>query len=153
VASDVVVVMAPGTAPDLPGDVQVAYDAVGGEGPLMGLVAGLAAARHEVVVVVGGDMPWIRADVVQALTATLGADRAIAALASDGRTQPLPIALRRDPVLSAARRLVESGERRLGALLDALDVAVIAEDQWRALDPGADTLRDIDVVDDLPPGA
>jgi molybdopterin-guanine dinucleotide biosynthesis protein A len=73
-----------------------------------------------------------------------------AALQFDGRRQQLPMALRRQAALHAARRLTDSGERRLGALLDALFVATIAEKTWRRLDPGGATLRDIDTPDDLP---
>ena len=63
--------------------------------------------------------------------------------------QQLPVALRRDAGLAAARRLIDLGERRLGALLEALDGALIAEETWRILDPAGDTLRDVDTPGDL----
>ena len=57
--------------------------------------------------------------------------------------------LRRAAAMAAAARLVGGGERRLGALTDGLATWIIDEPTWRALDPGADTLRDIDTPDDL----
>lgn len=150
IATDTVVVVSPGSTVDVPAGVRVVRDPVAYGGPLVGVVTGLAAARHASAVVVGGDMPWLRAAVLSAMVDALQSDVAAAALGFEGRPQPLPIALRREPALAAARDLVASGERRLGALLGALDVAVIAEETWRLLDPDAATLRDIDTPDDLP---
>jgi hypothetical protein len=59
------------------------------------------------------------------------------------------MAVRRDPALAAIDRLVVQGERRLGALIEALRTRTIAESTWRALDPDGDTLRDIDAEADL----
>ncbi len=153
VAADVVVVTGPEGAPGVPVGVRVACDAVADGGPLIGVVAGLESARHEAVVVVGGDMPWVRGDVLRALLGALDRGHDVAALESGGRPQQLPIALRRATALEAARRLTESGERRLGALLEALDVAVIAETEWRVLDPDGVTVRDVDTPADLHPPA
>lgn len=150
VAGDIVVVVGPDATIQLPAGVRLARDPVAYGGPLVGVMAGLAEARHHVVVVVGGDMPWLCAEVLTALVDALGAAHEAAALEFGGRRQQLPLALRRGAALNAAQRLVDSGERRLGALLDALDVATITEKMWRLLDPGAATLRDIDTPDDLP---
>ena len=49
-----------------------------------------------------------------------------------------------------AERLLANGERRLRALLDELEVRVIAPTTWRALDPDGATLRDVYVPADLP---
>jgi molybdopterin-guanine dinucleotide biosynthesis protein A len=151
VAEDVVVVLAPGAEPALPVGVRVAQDAAIGQGPLVGVVAGLEAVRHDAVIVVGGDMPWLRPDVLGLMLASLDGPTASVALEVDGRAQQLPLVVRLEPALSAVRRLVESGERRLGALLESLTSTTIAEADWRAIDPGADTLRDIDAPEDLPP--
>lgn len=151
VADDLVVVAAPDLTPDLPDGVRVAHDAEGGGGPLIGVLAGLSAARHGTVLVVGGDMPWARADVLVLLIVSIEHGHDSAALEFDGRTQQLPLALRRDVALGVVTRLVEAGERRLGALLDGSSVIVIAEGDWRTLDPDAWTIRDVDTRDDLPP--
>jgi molybdopterin-guanine dinucleotide biosynthesis protein A len=153
VADDIVVVVAPGSDPELPADVRVAYDLATGQGPLVGVLAGLEAVRNDAVLVVGGDMPWLHPVVLGLMLASLEGSGSAVALEVDTRAQQLPLVVRREAALSAARGLVESGERRLGALLEALDVATIAEADWRAIDPGADTLRDVDVPEDVPPSA
>lgn len=153
VADDIVVVVAPGSEPELPADVRVAYDPATGQGPLVGVLAGLEAVRHETVIVVGGDMPWLRADVLEAMLASLDGPAGAIALEVDAQAQQLPLVVRQDAALEAARRLTGSGERRLGALLVVLAVTTIAEADWRAIDPEADTLRDVDVPEDVLPSA
>lgn len=61
-----------------------------------------------------------------------------------------PLLNRTIAALGPVATVKDAGERRLGALADALDVAAIAEKTWRLLDPGGATLRDIDTLDDLP---
>ena len=77
-----------------------------------------------------------------------GADAAI--LAHDGDALPLPMALRRGTAEQAVGKLLGGGERRLRALTGALEATVIDESTWRAHDPTAATLSDIDTPEDLP---
>lgn len=149
VADDIVVVVAPGSEPELPADVRVAYDPATGQGPLVGVLAGLEAVRHDTVIVVGGDMPWLRPEVLGLMAAGLQGSTEAVALEVDTRPQQLPLVVRRGAALSAARGLVESDERRLGALLEALEVTMIAEADWRPIDPDADSLHDVDTPEDL----
>jgi molybdopterin-guanine dinucleotide biosynthesis protein A len=152
VASDVVVVASADASPDLPSGVRLARDPVADGGPLVGVVAGLDAAANEVVLVVGGDMPWLVPEVLAALVAALGSESEIAVLESSGRVQQLPVAVRRTKALAAARTLTDGGVRRLGALGEVLSVAVLPEPMWRVSDPDGATLRDIDEPGDLSPG-
>ena len=134
----------------LPPDVSLVQDSVAHEGPLVGLVAGLRAAREPLVVVVGGDMPTLVASVIEALLSELDDPEIDAAiLQHEGRARPLPMAIRRAAGLAAAERLVEGGERRLRALADELVTRVIAEATWRLLDPDGLTIRDVDTPADL----
>ena len=121
-------------------------------GPLIGLRAGLEAAREPLVLVVGGDMPALRPEVLAALIRTLlAADDSIGAtvLASRGSLVPLPAALRTGMASDHVGRLVEDGERRLLSLFDRLPTRVIEEGDWRPLDPDGDTVRDVDRPSDL----
>jgi molybdopterin-guanine dinucleotide biosynthesis protein A len=150
-SSEVIVVVAPGSVADVPPGVRVVHDRVAFDGPLAGVLAALEAAAAPVVVVVGGDMPDLVPGVIRAMLAALDEPTTEAAtLDHAGRPRPLPMTLRRDAALSTARRLIDSGERRLAALPDALRTTVIAEGTWRALDPDARTMRDIDTPADLP---
>lgn len=150
-AGEVLVVVAPGGRPAVQPGVTVVHDRSPFEGPLAGLLAGLGIAGASVVLVSAGDMPDLVPAVVERLLASVDQDGCEAAvLAHDGRAGPLPLVIRRDPAREAAVRLVGTGERRLGALLDALATTVVAEVVWRPLDPLGLSLRDIDTPADLP---
>jgi molybdopterin-guanine dinucleotide biosynthesis protein A len=119
-------------------------------GPLVGLLAGLERAAESTALVAGGDMPDLAPDVLAALLLALTAsDAGAAALVLRGRREPLPAAVRTGAATAAARRLLAAGERRLQALLAALRARDLDEGEWRALDPAAATLRDVDVPADL----
>jgi molybdopterin-guanine dinucleotide biosynthesis protein A len=149
-ATDVLVVAAPAASPDVPAGIRVVHDPRPFEGPLAGLRAGLTSADTDVVLVTAGDMPDLAPAVAEALLAALDAPETEAVLLRhDGRSRPLPMALRRQPALAAAAALVAAGERRLGALPEALRHQVIEEADWRPLDPDGRTLEDVDTPEDL----
>ncbi|MDQ3493617.1 MAG: NTP transferase domain-containing protein [Chloroflexota bacterium] len=150
---------------DLPVPLRVVTDRTSFGGPLLGLAAGAAAAEEWWLVVAGGDMPGLEPAVLRAMLRAVagrpgdrnGAGQA-ASLELDGIGQRLPLALHRGAAAAAAGDLAASGERSLGALLEALDVRLVPETHWRRLDPTARTLHDVDVPADLalrslvPPG-
>jgi molybdopterin-guanine dinucleotide biosynthesis protein A len=120
-------------------------------GPLVGVLTGLGRAFQPVVLVVGGDMPTMVPSLLWALIERLDDPSVdVVVLENGGRLQPLPLALRTVPAMAAAKRLVAAGERRLGALIEALAIAVIDEPTWREFDPDGRTFRDIDTPSDLP---
>ena len=150
-ATEVLVVVAPDAAPAVPPGVVLVRDAAPFKGPLAGLLAGLGAAREDVALVIGGDMPELAPAVVGLLLADLDRDTVNAVILEHaGRGRPLPMALRRQPALAMSARLMAAGERRLGALGDALVATIVAEETWLALDPARRTVHDIDTPDDLP---
>jgi molybdopterin-guanine dinucleotide biosynthesis protein A len=152
VCADIVVVTAPGaTRPEeLPPGVRVVVDLEPFGGPLVGLVAGLASTSSAIVVVAGGDMPELVPAVLALLAETLERSPAGAALLAGAGDRPsLPFAARRDPALAAARSALADGDRRLRGLFERLALVEVPEAAWRALDPEARTLRDIDRPEDL----
>jgi molybdopterin-guanine dinucleotide biosynthesis protein A len=120
-------------------------------GPLVAVAAGLEIAAQPLALVVGGDMPTLAEAVLRALLRPLTTDEGVDAvcLVHRGRRQPLPMAVRVGAATSAARKLVGGGERRLQALPESLLARDLAEGDWRALDPEAATLRDVDRPEDL----
>ena len=154
VASDVVVVAAPGAATIVPDGVRLAHDPVAFEGPLAGLAAGLAALDPAIdrVVVVAGDMPSLAPTVLRRLIEAIGPAADASLLDVHGEPVPLPMAVRAEIAAESARRLLDGGERRLRALPESLRTEVIAEAAWRLDDPHGASLRDIDREADLDVG-
>lgn len=149
-ADQVVVVLAPDAPmPPLPEAVVIARDDVAHQGPLAGLVAGLAATRTEIAVVLGGDMPRLDPAVLRLLADTIaqpdGPDAAV--LEADPPTA-LPMAVRVAPALAAARRLLAADRRALRGILAALHATTVPAAAWCAIDPDGHTLDDIDLPTD-----
>jgi molybdopterin-guanine dinucleotide biosynthesis protein A len=149
-AAEILVITAPDGDMVLPADVHTVHDQVAHEGPLVGLLTGLRSAREPIVLVVGGDMPTLQSAVLAMLldTAEDSAHDAVV-LEYDGRPRPLPLVVRREPALALAQVLVSNGERRLRALVEVLNASVIESLSWRAVDPDARTVRDVDTPADL----
>jgi molybdopterin-guanine dinucleotide biosynthesis protein A len=148
----VLVIGSTGDGPALPGDLGVpvvtARDRTPAPGPLVAVLGGAEAARHERLLVIAGDMPGLQGPVLGRLL-SWAPDRDGAALAAGGEPQPLPLGLARGPALAAAPGLLADGERSLRALVGRLDLEIVPEPEWRAWDPAAATLRDVDTPDDL----
>ena len=156
VSTEVIVVLAAGDERELPATsvpVRRAVDPEAFGGPLVGLLAGLEAAREPIAIVVGGDMPTLAPEVLRMLIGLLMASegtRDAAVLVQRGEMRPLPCAVRNGAATQAARHLLGEGERSLLALIRSLPALLVAEGEWRPLDPMAATLLDVDVPGDLP---
>jgi molybdopterin-guanine dinucleotide biosynthesis protein A len=135
--ADEVVVVGPPAATAYP--VGFVLEDPPGGGPAAGLLAGLRAlgGRHEIVVVLAVDMPYVAAGTVARLLAGLGPDADGAFLADpDGRRQLAG-------VLRPGRLAVpaEPHGLPLHRLLDGLDLTLIAPTGQEALD--VDTWEDV----------
>ena len=139
--------------PDLPpADVplRVVRDDLLHEGPLVATSVGLRAATRPFALVAAGDMPGLRPEVLRLLAGRTATGCEAAALVDGDRWRPLPSLLEVAPAIRSARRLVESGERRLRALVGDLRLETVAEVEWRVADPAGDWRRDVDLPSDLP---
>ena len=120
-----------------------------GEGPLAALAAALAALADDHVLVLAGDHPGLRVELLAHLVALAPGGEAVACRRGP-RLEPLVAVYRRAPALATARaRLAAGGDRSLLGLLAALDTVVVEESAWRALDPAGDSFVDLDDPDDL----
>jgi molybdenum cofactor guanylyltransferase len=152
---DVVIVLAPDAPqpplPDGADRVSFARDPVAYEGPLAGTRVGLERVHREYAVLVAADMPGVRSELLSLMAerATGTAGDAIVLRDGDG-TRPLPAVLRVEPALALARTLLESGERRLRALVEGLEPDGLPQDVWSAADPLGAWRRDVDLPGDLP---
>ncbi len=161
VAATIVLVLAPGAGsgalPALRARLLVANDPAVHQGPLAGLVAGLAglaavAPGIDRAIVVAGDMPWRVPAVLGALLAALDADPALGATTLEAEPAAiLPLAIRPSLVAPAAAALLADGRRALRGVLATVPAAVVPAAAWTALDPRRLTLRDVDLPRDLEP--
>ncbi|WP_111466938.1 molybdenum cofactor guanylyltransferase [Microbacterium suaedae] len=113
-------------------------------GPLAGLAAGVRAAAPDpdrIVVVLGGDMPFVSPDLISRLIdEVLGGAEAAGCHDATGHLQYLCTAWR-DEALRARLSALEPVENRpLRALYDGVDVRIV--------DADGDEVRDIDTPDD-----
>lgn len=121
-----------------------------GQGPLAGMEAGLAAARHPLVFVAAGDMPFLRPELVDHLLAVVQDRGALAAVPDDGRgTHPLCAAYSR-AVLPHLRSALDGGVRAAREFLRALDgVVYVPEAELRSLGDPNLLLMNVNSPDDL----
>ena len=101
---------------------RITLDLRPGEGPVAGLEAALAGARHDAVLTVATDHPYLEPTVLRGLVALLEGhpDRTVAAVRTTHGPQPL-LAVYRRSALVKVRELLDAGERRATAVLAALD--------------------------------
>jgi molybdopterin-guanine dinucleotide biosynthesis protein A len=127
--------------------VRLAHDEIEGQGPLAGLVAGLAASRSDLVNASGCDTPRLRAAFVRrVLEAAEGT--AVAIPEALGRLHPLAAAYRREAVLPWARALLEQHRLRPVFLLEGLPHVRVPEAVLRAADPALDSLDNLNTPED-----
>jgi molybdopterin-guanine dinucleotide biosynthesis protein A len=132
----------------LPGHAQVVFDTRPGQGPLAAIEAGLGSTTAPIALVVGGDMPWVEPAVLALLADRLATTEFdVACLADPHGPRPLPLALRREHALPRIASLLDSGERRVRALLRG--ALAIQPSIWLPLDPVGASLRDVDTPADL----
>ena len=151
---DVVIVLAPNAPepplPDGADRVSFARDLVAYEGPLAGTRVGLERVHREYAVLVAADMPGVRSELLSLMAerATDTGGNAIVLRDTEG-TRPLPAVLRVGPALTLARSLLESGERRLRALVEGLASDGLPQEVWSGADPLGAWRRDVNLPGDL----
>ena len=138
VFEDVVVVAAPQSEkialPDLK-RARLVRDENAYTGPAAGLARGLHAIEHKVAFACSCDLPMLRAEVAAWLIGlSAGFDAAIPRIG--GRPQLLHAAYRKT-CADALETMLARGERRLGAVIDAITVRNIPESEYRLADPDA----------------
>jgi molybdopterin-guanine dinucleotide biosynthesis protein A len=124
-------------------------DAPGGEGPLAGVVGGLAAERFQRAVVLGADFPFVTAPLFRALLDQLERHDAPAVVpAPRGIQQPL-VAAYAPEAACALERAFARGERSIVRAVQALDALVLDPAQLAALPGGIDAFFNLNTPEDL----
>jgi molybdopterin-guanine dinucleotide biosynthesis protein A len=125
---------------------RIVQDHFPGAGPLAGIHAGLRAAAFENAWVVACDYPDVDPGIGLLLVrAVSGFDAAVPLVA--GRPQGV-CAIYSVPLASRIERLIASGERRLGALLESSLVRYLDERELREVDPELASFRNLNTPAD-----
>lgn len=131
----------------LPPFVRVLTDEVAYQGPLGGLVTALGNAEDEWVLALAADMPWLEPAVIRALwDARDGAQMVLPT--SEKGPEPL-LALYHTSCLPAARRVLESGRRRLVAILPLVKTVEVSLETLQRVDPGLRSLVNVNTPEEL----
>lgn len=121
--------------------VRVVLDRFPGVGVLGGLQAGLEAARYDLVLAVGCDMPFLNPALLRAFAVWVeGFD--VAVLCQGERVEPLHAAYRRTclPALEAALR---AGQRRIVSFFPQVRVRCVLPEEVAQIDPGLCSFRNV----------
>jgi molybdenum cofactor guanylyltransferase len=118
--------------------------------PLVGAYTGFMKTRGEYVFLTGGDQPLIDPRVVELLFVEAHGHDAATPYWPNGWVEPLHSIYRSRVAAEAALALIESGEKRLRRMLDALpDTRRVSIDALKGIDPELRTLMDVDTAEDL----
>jgi FdhD protein len=131
----------------LPANTEVLLDEVPFQGPLGGLVTALKDAPDDWVLAVAADIPWLEPDVIRALWDARDGAQVVVPVTEKG-IEPLLALYHRD-CLPSARRVLESGRRRLVAMFPDLTVVELPLESLRAADPGLRSLVNVNTPEDL----
>lgn len=134
-------------AASLPDGVRVLQDEVAYQGPLGGLATALDAAEDDWVLAVAADMPWLKADVVRLLWESRDGAQVVIPLTEKG-SEPLLALYHRD-CLPVARKVLESGRRRVVAILPSLKVVEVPLAEVLTVDPELASFVNVNTPEDL----
>jgi len=137
---------------------RIVADRMPGAGPLAGLQAALAAARHEVLAVVAGDMPFASAELLLRLAALArgleggsGYD-AVVPLRTDlpgfPAYEPLH-AVYHKRCLPAIEETLRAGKRRVVEFYPRVRVREVTAEEWSAMGADARVFANVNTPEDL----
>ncbi len=149
VVSPIILVAAPKQSlPPLEIPCEIVRDPVGGRGPLEGIAQGLSTlqGRVQAAYVSSCDVPLLRPRFVERMIALLG-EHMICIPEVDGYCHPLA-AVYQVEVAEQAKQLLQAGLFRPVYLLDRVPSRRVTLDEFRDVDPQADSLRNTNTPPD-----
>ncbi len=125
-------------------------DAVLGFGPAAGVAAALAHTSAKWNLIVACDMPRLQVEFLRYLfeAAESSEAQAVVPVQPDGREQPL-CAVYSDSLKEPFQAAVAGGVRRVGAVLEPLNVRYLAPREYARIDPSGDVFANVNTPADL----
>jgi molybdopterin-guanine dinucleotide biosynthesis protein A len=131
--------------------VRLVSDIYPGEGPLVGLHAGLQAARHPAALAVACDMPFLDLRLLRYMIVVGKAhDAVVPRLAS--LPEPLHAIYRVDPCLRAIQDALDAGSRKMTSFLESVEVRYVEENEIALFDPDQLSFFNVNTPEDLQRG-
>jgi molybdopterin-guanine dinucleotide biosynthesis protein A len=116
-------------------NVYMSHDALQDIGPLAGIAAGLSHCSQAYILVSASDMPFPSNAIAESLfDLCITANVQAVVPQWDGRLHPLFAVYRKD-CLASLMAYIASGGRKVMDWLHSLDIAILAEEQIKQLDP------------------
>lgn len=130
-------------------------DSLPDAGVLGGLYSGLVAARHEYCLVVGADMPFLNADLLQAMFAYPPTYQVLVPRHTEADTtrnhsalEPLHAIYRRD-CHAVLGEMLASGERRIATFIERLDAVFVTPSVLAQHDPHGRAFLNLNTPEDV----
>lgn len=117
-------------------------------GPLMGLYSGLAAAKHELALLVACDMPFLSTPLLRYMLELAAGHDVVIPRTEDGQ-HPLHAVYRRSTCLPAIAAAIAQDKRRMIAFHDQVRVREIDEEEMRPFDPSGLALLNVNTPEEL----
>lgn len=133
---------------ELPLPIEVARDEHHEQGPLAGIIAGMAKANAPLAVAVSTDVPLLQPDLVRYL-ASLASDHDVVMPFASGFPQPLVSVYRVEVALPAFEASFQAGNRRIVVACEGLRVRQVPEEELRGHDPELLSFRNANRPEDL----
>jgi molybdopterin-guanine dinucleotide biosynthesis protein A len=149
--SDDVIVVARDTAPLEHLPVRAVSDTYPGQGPLVGLHAGLLAARHPTALAVACDMPFLDPRLLRYMVVVGKAHDAVVPRLG-GLPEPLHSVYRVAPCLRAIEEALDSGSRKMTSFLGRVEVRYVEEHEIALFDPDRLSFFNVNTPEDLQRG-
>jgi len=149
--SDDVIVVARETAIWGHPPARLVSDAYPGQGPLVGLHAGLHAARHPAALAVACDMPFLDLRLLRYMIVVGKAHDAVVPRLS-GLTEPLHAIYRVEPCLRAIETVLDAGSRKMTSFLGCVEVRYVEEHEIDLFDPDHLSFFNVNTPEDLQRG-
>lgn len=119
-----------------------------GQGPLYGLQTALEAAGRPYVLLIACDLPFVEPALLRALVDLRASADAIVPV-WNGYHQTMCAVYRTDRCLEVVRQLLSAGERRMGAIVEAVDTHLLPAERVALCDPQGRSFFSVNTPADL----
>ena len=116
---------------------------------LAGVRSGVKEMDAEYVLLIAGDMPYVRPEVIELLLRRIGSSDVAVPLWPDGRVEPLLTIYRREHLLEIIDMLGEERERASDLIRGANEAFFISVNEIRSVDYDLRSLKSINTPEDL----